>query len=765
LLTASTSRAVRSNVHPRPLGARETRRGLLLINLGAPDGHDAKSIRRFLTQRLSDPCVLTFPRHWRWLRRLVAGSMARRMARRSAPAYRRIWTDHGSPLKTVREDQVAAIRKQLGDDWFVIGAVRYGEPKIADALRQIVAAGVTDLVVIPMMPHFAASITGTTLDRLYQGVSRSGLGLNIEVCSNWHDDAGYIEAQALLIGGQIAQHELTPDDTVLLYATRSTPLAHVNGGDPYETQVRRSAELVNARLGWPSDRTRLSFHSELRLPAWLTPTTSQTLAELAARGEKTVLVCPLGFTADCVETLEQIDSAGARQLEHEGGRLLQCPSLNTFEPFVKAVSVIARRGSHPFSDQCAVPLLRGIDETFDLKGAIEKLIMVGVCAAGRITSADEPGIGHLSRHQFRRIKRPQSGALELLRAVHSEGHYAESWLWNTCNRFEFYGLRHSDDGPVASNHCVEDVARCMFSDAVDVPDANVLHGIDAWRHLLQTAAGLNSSLPGDTDVIEQLGAAYRLARHAGVAAAMVEQLLAEIRQIVGQVRTRTPWGRFGTGYCHAALNELAATVRPPWSECKCVVIGASTTSWSILRTLVDRFGVPQEQLTVVYRGGGRHRMVKMLRQASGRGRRVLVRQYAERATIDAIAGADVVFFGVDQAEPIVRARQLADLRRDVSGPLTIVDFNTFGSTDRIKGIDGVRLIDSRQIEAHVDRFAERIIANHEFHSAATAAREAIAAHVENIVQSGQRSRHRPTQTTRHSEPAALRPAATLGTDA
>jgi glutamyl-tRNA reductase len=489
------------------------------------------------------------------------------------------------------------------------------------------------------------------------------------------------------------------------------------------------------------------------------------LAELAARSEQAVLVCPIGVTTDYAENRETIESTGARRLEHEGGRLLSCPSLNDFEPFVKAVSVIARRGPHPVSGPCGEPLLRGTDGTFDPSDAIGRLVMVGACAPGRIASAAESGISHLSRHEFRQVKRPQSGALELLRDVHAEGRFTECWLWNTCNRFEFYGIARSSHGSASSDQCVTDISRCMFAYDVDGRNRNVLRGVEAWRHLLNTAAGLNSSLPGDIDVLEQLGASFRLARHAGVAGATADRLLGEIRRIIEQVRTRTPWGRFGTGYCHAALNELAATVRPPWAECRCVVIGASTTSWSILRTLVNRFAVPQEQLTAVYRGGGRHRMAKMLRQATGRGRRVLVRKYAERGTFDAIVDADVLFFGVDQAEPIVRARQLADLRRNASGPLTIVDFNTFGSTDRIEGIEGIRLVDARQIEAHVDRFAERIVANQEFHSAAAAARDAIAMHVEEVSQGGQHTHHRSKGPAAHDESAALQPVVALNDNA
>lgn len=664
-------------------------------------------------------------------------------------------------MKSITEDQVVAISNHLPDDWLVTYAMRYGHPRIDDAIQRIVSAGVTDLVVIPMMPHYAASITGTSLDQLYRSVSRSGSGLNLEVRSRWYDDAGYIEAQAMLIHRQITEHRLTPEDAFLLYLARWTPQAHIDRGDPYQAQVRYSVERINARLGWPSDRARLSFQYGLGWADRLKPTPAQAPSELVACGEKTAIVCPVGFTADCLESLEE---AGGT-VGHQSGRVRFCPTLNNFEPFMKALSVIARRGSHPAGRANPVPLLHHTVGEFDLHGAIEHLVMIGVCAAGHMTSAAEPGISHLPRGQFRRIKRPQSGALKLLREIHTREQFEECWLWNTCNRFEFYGLTRTDTYRDELRGAIADVTRVMFADAVDEPVSNMLRGVDAWRHLLYTATGLNSPLPGDTDVIEQLGAAFRLARHAGVAGAAAERLLAEIQAIVELVRTRTDWHRFGCGYCHAALNELVAALRPPWSECRCVVIGASTTSWSTLRTLVKHFGVPQEQLTVVYRGGGRHRMIKMLRHTVGRGRRVLVRNYASQPTYDAISEADVVLFGVDQADPIIRSRQLEALRRNATGPLTIVDFNTFGSTDGIDGIDGVHLVDSHQIEAHVDRFARRIVRNHEFQAAATAARSEIEAQIEKISHSSHRDPVRNTETGPPREAAELRSAATMSTGA
>ena len=648
----------------------------------------------------------------------------------------------GSPLNTTTDDQVAAIRKQLPDDWQVYGAMPHADPGIDETLQQIVADNVTDLVVIPMCPQYAGPstaglTTGSALEQLYKSVCRLALPLSIEVRSHWHDDAGYIEAHAQWIHQTIAEHGLTADNAILLYSAPSLVPFSIDRGDPYEGQVRHTVDLVNERLGWPSGRTRLSFQKYLATEEPLKPCTAQTLIELAAAGERRVLVCPVGFSAGWQEALGRIGIDCSRQFEREGGRLLVCPGIDSFEPFVKALSVIARRGTHSASRHTAndggdVPLIRGVDDSFDLNRTIASLIMVGVSIPGRLAARGGLQLNHLSRCEFRRIKRPQSGALQLVRTIHEKKHFEECWLWNTCSRFEFYGCRKADCRGDASSRDVADVARTMFADNVDGQNVNVLQGVDAWHHLLHNAVGLNSSLPGDIDVVEQLAAAFRLARHAGVAGTVSERLLAEVRAIVARIRSQTPWGRFGSEYCYAALKQLAETSNPPWSSRNCVVIGSSTTSRAILHTLIERFEVEQKNLTIVYRGGGRRQMIKQLRQAIGHGRRILVQHYGERATLNAIAGANIVFIAVDQAEPFLQARQLADLRRDASRPLTIVDFNTFGSTDPIDAVEGVHLVDAQQLEAHVDRFADEVTANHEFHSAARAARDAIAAHVDAV---------------------------------
>ena len=730
MATSTTTCADCSGGHAQDLCITQRRRGVLLINLGTPDHHDTKSVRRYLTQFLSDPYVIKLPRRWRWLNYPLARMIAQFRGPKSAHAYRKIWTQRGSPLKFITEDQVAALKIHLPNDWEVFYAMRYANPSIGPVLQHVVDTGITDLVVIPMYPQYSGPTIGTALEQLYQSLAALGLQLNIEVRNTWYDDAGYIDAQARLIYKHIQARNLTPDNTFLLYSTHSLPQSYIKAGDPYEGQVRRSVKLVNQRLGWPTDRSRLSFQSKLGPVPWLEPSTETTVRELAEQGEKRVLVCPISFTADCLETIEEVGMTYARQFAQSGGELLLCPSLNTFEPFIKALSALARRGSHPINSNIVqvTPLLNEPVDMPDFAATVKSLTMIGVSMPSCLNGRIGPDMRHVTAEEFRRIKRPQFDTLQMLQTIKRENGFRECWLWNTCNRFEFYGFRTDEHDDLT----VTSVSRQLFSDHdTDLP-VNVLHGDEALHHMLRTASGLNSSLPGDCEVLEQLASAHRMARHAQTAGMSTDQLMEHVDSIAHELRHSTPWGQYTCQYCFAALRDIATTLRPTLPNAKVAVIGGSTTSLSILRTLVESFDVPSENLTIVYRGQGRQRLIKLLRRAIGQGRRLLVHKYSEPAVTDVIAEADVLFLGIDRKEPILKAQQLADLRDYTARPLTIIDFNTFGSTQDVTTINGIRVIDAVQLEAQVDRFAQSLLMQSEIHQAALDADRAILAHIESI---------------------------------
>lgn len=712
----------------------EKRRGVLLINLGTPDRCTTQSVRQYLTQFLADPYVIKLPRRWRWFNRPLARMIAQFRSSKSTQAYRKIWTECGSPLKFITEDQVHELKKHLAGDWQVFYAMRYANPSIGDTLIRIVADGVTDLIVIPMYPQYSGPSTGTALDELYQCARRFGLELNIQVRNTWYQDAGYIDAQASLIHEQALAQGLSPDDTILLYSTHSLPQSYIDDGDPYESQIRHTMELVNQRLGWPAHRSQLSFQSKLGPVPWLVPSTETALRDLAAAGKKRVLVCPISFTADCLETIEEIGMTYAQQYAKVGGKLFLCPALNTYDPFIKALGGLVRRGSRPRNGENPVVrlLLNQNDASTTLSEAIDSLMMVGVCTESRLGLNGEPQLSHVTSEQFRRIKRSQYDTLGLLEKLHSDTGFRESWLFNTCSRFEYYGLLKAGHSDLSLDNTVSEISSQLVGDHHTDLKLNVLRGAQAWHHLLSTAAGFHSPLPGDTEVLEQLQSALRMALHINTAGEIAEKLIGKVHSIIEELRTTTLWSRFSCKYCYAALRGFLEEHISSSSKPQCVVIGGSTTSRSILQVLVEQFEVSSENLTLIYRGGGRRRLMKLLRQAIGQGRRILVHKYSEPAVPNAIAKADIVFLGVDRKEPILTSSTICGLRDFSVHPLTIIDFNTFGSCEDLDGIAGITVISAEQLEAEVARYTDVLLDDAEFHLAVKAAQRVIEAEVQAV---------------------------------
>jgi glutamyl-tRNA reductase len=321
---------------------------------------------------------------------------------------------------------------------------------------------------------------------------------------------------------------------------------------------------------------------------------------------------------------------------------------------------------------------------------------------------------------FRRIKKRQCDVPDVLRAVCQDEAVREAWIWNTCRRFELYGwLRTAMDTRERA-----DVVAHMQRELLG-PDhgtaCNVLHGADAWHHLVRTAVGLNSGLPGEREVLQQLGAAHRLAERAGTAGPWTERLLAEVVEHERRLRAETEWGRVTPSYCHAALARIEPALGRDLASSRCVVIGGSTTSCAVLEALTEHFGVPRRRLMLLHRGHGHDGHLKMLRRAIGGGRRRRVHKYGEKLVIDAIAGADAVFIGLDRREPVLDAARIRTCRDFTARPLAIVDFNLFGSTLGLADVAGVRVWSADQLEQAAADFAAELCGRREFEQAVRAA--------------------------------------------
>lgn len=694
-------------------------RGVLLVNLGTPDHPDPASIRRYLAEFLSDPYVIKLPNYLRWMNKPLGRFIALMRAKTSSALYRNIWTDRGSPLKFITEDQVEALQAALSSDWRIYSAMRYGNPSIASVMERIIECGITDLIVIPMYPQYSGPTTGTALTLLYEWLRKNNHPLNIEVRNFWYDDAGYIEAQARLIHQQAMASDLNPSNAFLLYSTHSMPESYIRDGDPYEAHVRESVRLVNEQLGWPKDRTSLCFQSKLGPVPWLKPSTDSALRDLAAKGEKKVIVCPVSFTTDCLETLEEISIRYREMFAELGGEMFLCPALNTFDPFIKALSSLVRRGPHARRADAGVitPLFDGV-KTLDIEACLDTLMMIGVSTRARQSSTHGPSMVHVSETEFNRIKRPQLETVEVLKALKSGNLFKECWIWNTCSRFECYGwLSNSNAHQVK---IVEEIKHLVLGQDCVKEHVNVLHGRDVWHHMLRTATGLNSNLPGDAEVSEQLESSQRMAVHAGTAGPMTDWIVAEAVATEKKIRDTTTWKRFEQNYCHALIQQLFPDPKMI-ADANIVVIGGSITSHGILSTLAGEYGIATDRFTLVYRGYRKGRLVKMLRQATGEGECLLVEDYHEASVIDAITAADIVFFTTDQREPVLNRETLLDRRNLKTHPLTIVDFNTFGSCEDLDSIEGIRLISLKKINFKIERFATALLATDGFLDAAAEA--------------------------------------------
>ena len=277
--------------------------GILLTNLGTPDAPTAAALRKYLAQFLSDPRVIDTPK-WLWWP-LLHGLILRVRPRRSAKAYRKVWTDAGSPLLAISQRQCEAVRSalQAAGRYRVELGMRYGNPSIRAALERLRADQVNKLLVLPLYPQYSAATTASTFDAVAD-VFKSWRRLPaFSMINSYHDDPGYIAALTASIRAHWAQHG---QPHKLLFSFHGLPRDYVLAGDPYADECRASACLTAAALELDEARWAVAFQSRFGPREWLQPYTDQLLQEWGASGIAHVqVVCP-GFSADCLETLEEI---------------------------------------------------------------------------------------------------------------------------------------------------------------------------------------------------------------------------------------------------------------------------------------------------------------------------------------------------------------------------------------------------------------------------------------------------------------------------
>jgi ferrochelatase len=320
--------------------AGRPRVGVLVTNLGTPGAPDRRSLRPYLKQFLSDPRVVEVPRLLWWF--ILNGIILNVRPARSAAAYRTVWTDEGSPLLIHTRGQADALREKLaaayGDAVRVEFAMRYGSPGIPEVLERLFDQGVTRLLVLPLYPQYSGPTTGSTFDALAADFSRRRWVPELRFVNSYHDHPDYIAALAASILSYRERHGAADR---LIFSYHGEPRRYLDQGDPYFCHCHKTSRLVAEILGLADSDYLTTFQSRFGREEWLKPYTDETLKALPGQGVKSVqVICP-GFSADCLETLEEIGVENRDYFLSAGGeRYEYIPCLNAEPQHIDALGTI-----------------------------------------------------------------------------------------------------------------------------------------------------------------------------------------------------------------------------------------------------------------------------------------------------------------------------------------------------------------------------------------------------------------------------------------
>lgn len=305
--------------------------GILLTNLGTPDEATPKALKRYLKEFLSDPRVVEVPRLLWWL--ILNGVILQFRPRRSAKAYKTVFTEQGSPLMFHTQAQRDAIAQQMqqqyGDKVVVEFAMRYGNPDYNSVLQNMFAQGVRKLLVLPLYPQYSASTSASSFDQLARNFMRRRWLPDLRFVSHYPDYPPFIAAAADKIRQHWQQHGRA-DKLILSY--HGIPKRYLTNGDPYHCECYKTSRLIAEQLGLSSEQYQTTFQSRFGREEWLKPYTDETLKALPGQGVKSVQVfCP-GFSADCLETIEEIGEENREYFMHAGGQRYEYISALNAEP-------------------------------------------------------------------------------------------------------------------------------------------------------------------------------------------------------------------------------------------------------------------------------------------------------------------------------------------------------------------------------------------------------------------------------------------------
>jgi len=312
-------------IPPNHLAIPAPRIGVLLVNLGTPDDASPKAVKRYLAEFLSDRRVVEIP-PLAW-QPILRGIILNTRPKKSAHAYQQVWTDQGSPLAAITRAQAEALRDAwpgVTVDW----AMRYGNPAIADRLAAMKAAGCERILIAPLYPQYCAATTATANDKAFAALATMRWQPAIRTLPPYHDDPLYIDALARSVRASLAGLDFEPE--ALIASFHGMPARTLDLGDPYHCHCRKTARLLGEALG---RELIVTFQSRFGRAKWLEPATDATLAALPGQGSRRVAIVAPGFSADCLETLEELAIRGRESFLAAGGeRFAYLSCLNDSAP-------------------------------------------------------------------------------------------------------------------------------------------------------------------------------------------------------------------------------------------------------------------------------------------------------------------------------------------------------------------------------------------------------------------------------------------------
>lgn len=324
------------NQHPK---VKPQKIGVLLLNLGTPDATDYFSVRRYLSEFLSDKRVIDYP-SWLW-QPLLQGIILTSRPFRSGAAYASIWNKESneSPLLVYTRSITKKIQKEFkkNDDIVIEFGMRYGNPSTQSAIDKLRAQGCTKILAMALYPQYSATTMATAYDKVFDVLKTLPRQPALRTAPPWHDDEAYIDLLAKSVQEKLDELERAPE--VILTSFHGLPKRYLKQGDPYHCLCCKTSRLVREKLGWPEDKWITTFQSRFGPEKWLQPYTDETIEKLAHDGVKRIAILSPAFICECIETLEEIAMEARDEfLEAGGEEYTYIPCLNDRDDHIKFLS-------------------------------------------------------------------------------------------------------------------------------------------------------------------------------------------------------------------------------------------------------------------------------------------------------------------------------------------------------------------------------------------------------------------------------------------